>query len=104
MQIALTYVPCPNLEEAKDLCRKAIEKKYSLCGNILPGITSIYVWEGKLEESTEHLLLIKHKKSDFPLLRKFLEENHSYDIPCITQIELHETNELYSQWFKNGLK
>lgn len=103
MQIAIAYIPCKDKEEAKRLSQGAIEEKLAVCGNIIAGMTSVYEWEGKLEESQESLLLLKHKISDFPLLRKWLIENHSYDTPCVTQINLHNTNSEYLDWVSKSL-
>lgn len=104
MQIAIAYIPCKNNEEAKSLAKAAIEKKLAVCGNILPGVQSIYPWDGNIQEDTESILFLKHKISDFPLLRKWVIENHSYDTPCVTQINLHNTNSEYLEWVSSNLQ
>jgi periplasmic divalent cation tolerance protein len=98
MQIALAYIPCKDNDEAKSLAKLAIEEKLAACANILPNIQSVYSWEGNIEEASECLLLLKHKKSDFPLLRKLICDKHSYETPCVTQIDLHNTNKSYLDW------
>ena len=54
---------CPNKKVAKELTNKLIEAKLAACVNIIPGIESIYMWQGKLENTTEYLLLIKTTKN-----------------------------------------
>ena len=98
MQIALAYIPCKDIDEARKLATTAINEKLAACGNIVPGVQSIYSWKDKIKESTECVLLLKHKRSDFPLLRKLMCDEHSYDTPCVTQIDLNNTNKSYLDW------
>ena len=54
--------------------------------NIIPNITSVYRWEGKIENSQEHLLIIKSTQEKFQEIQKEWKENHSYDVPELIQI------------------
>ncbi|XP_073809585.1 protein CutA homolog isoform X2 [Danio rerio] len=51
------FVTCPNDTVAKQLARGIVEKKLAACVNIVPQITSVYEWQGKIEEDNEVLLL-----------------------------------------------
>ena len=51
--LVLGYVTCPNVTVAKELASKAVTLKLAACGNIIPGITSVYEWEVKVETETE---------------------------------------------------
>ena len=104
MQIALAYIPCKNKDEAKKIAKTCLEESLAVCANILPSYESLYFWEGELKEETESLLLLKHKMSDFPLLRKKIRELHSYDVPCITQIHLNNTNQEFLNWVEEQKK
>lgn len=104
MQIALAYIPCTNKEEAKSIAKACLQNKLAVCANILPSYESFYFWEGELKEDSESLLLLKHKLSDFPLLRKKVKELHSYEIPCITQIHLNNTNQEFLSWVEEQKK
>ncbi|XP_078130813.1 protein CutA homolog isoform X2 [Sander vitreus] len=51
------FVTCPNDTVAKDLARGIVERKLAACVNIVPAITSVYEWQGKIEEDNEVLLM-----------------------------------------------
>ncbi|XP_074632815.1 protein CutA homolog isoform X1 [Acropora palmata] len=53
------FVTCPNTDVAKKIARGLVQKKIAACVNIIPGITSVYTWEDKVEEDAEVLMMIK---------------------------------------------
>ena len=93
MIIVLTTVL--NSEEAEALGEKIVEAGLAACVQILPKITSIYVWKGKLERASEHLLLIKTLPEKFDELSVFITANHSYDLPEIIAIDAARVSEPY---------
>ena len=96
MIIVLTTVL--NSEEAEALGEKIVEAGLAACVQILPKITSIYVWKGKLERASEHLLLIKTLPEKFDELSVFITANHSYDVPEIIAIDAARVSEPYLNW------
>ena len=99
MIIVLTTVL--NSEEAEALGEKIVEAGLAACVQILPKITSIYVWKGKLERASEHLLLIKTLPEKFDELSVFITANHSYDVPEIVAIDAAKVSESYLSWMKS---
>ena len=61
-------------------------------------INSIYSWNEKIENTNEYIVIYKTTDKKIKQLRKFLEENHSYDIPEIIDFELTHTNSKYLDW------
>src|SRR5688500_7809297 len=102
MLIVLTTAP--NESEASDLAHRIVEEKLAACVQILPKMTSVYFWEGKVQTESEHLLLIKTLEEEFDALSKFLRENHSYDVPEIVAIEADKVSEDYSQWLGDYIR
>jgi len=102
MMIVLTTTP--TVEEAETLADKIIEAKLAACVQILPQMTSVYVWEDKIQKETEHLLLIKTLSEKWEELRDFITTNHSYDIPEIVAIEAEKVSGSYLEWMRNILK
>ena len=57
--ISLIYVTCANSSEAESLARQLLSRKLIGCANILPGMTSIYPWQGEVKTAQETVLLLK---------------------------------------------
>uniref|UniRef100_A0ABM5FCU7 Protein CutA homolog n=1 Tax=Pogona vitticeps TaxID=103695 RepID=A0ABM5FCU7_9SAUR len=67
-----TFVTCPNQRMAKNITRAAVEKWLVACANIIPQVTSIYEWKGKVKEDSEVLLMIKTRSSRILALAEFV--------------------------------
>ena len=65
---------------------------------ILPQMTSVYFWEGKVQTEPEHLLLIKTLEEKFDELSEFIKRNHSYEVPEIVAIGADKVSEDYLRW------
>ncbi|MBF0314541.1 MAG: divalent-cation tolerance protein CutA [Oligoflexia bacterium] len=98
MDYIMVYIPHPSKESALKSARYLVEKKLIACANIIDPILSIYTWEGKLEESSEVLVLAKTHKRHFELLKNEVSKIHPYTCPCITSIELSGANAAYLEW------
>jgi periplasmic divalent cation tolerance protein len=98
MLIVLTTTP--NFAEAESLAEKLVEAKLAACVQILPQMTSVYVWEGKLQKEAEHLLLIKTLPEKWDELRDFITANHSYDVPEIVAVGSENISGPYLEWMK----
>ena len=94
----------PNEKEAISLAKKILEAKLAACVQILPQIKSFYVWENKLQQDAEFLLLIKTLEEKFAELEKFIRANHSYDVPEIVALSAKEVSESYLNWATDTLK
>ncbi len=101
MLIILTTTP--NIEEAEILARKIIEAKLAACVQILPQMKSVYFWDGKIQTDAEHLLLIKTSDGKFDELEKFIQSNHSYEVPEIVALKSEKISEKYLNWMKEYL-
>ncbi|XP_041272369.1 protein CutA-like, partial [Onychostruthus taczanowskii] len=55
-ELSAAFVTCPNLSVATELARALVQQRFAACVNIVPGVTSVYTWQGKLEEDSEVLL------------------------------------------------
>lgn len=91
---------------AEELAKKLVEERLAACVNIIPGVKSIYRWEGKICVDEEKTLLIKSTAAKMPELTKRINELHSYDIPEIIALELkdNEGEQRYLNWISEELK
>ena len=75
-------------QEAKKISRGLVKNKLAYCVNTIPSIQSTYHWDGKLCVDDELLLIIKTKEEKFSILKDWVIENHSYDIPEVIAIPI----------------
>ena len=95
--IRMVYVTCPPTN-ASQLARLIVQSRHAACVNILPGFTSIYRWEGKVEEEGEQLLLIKTAEGRVDELRRQLLTRHPYDLPEFLVLNVAQTSKAYGAW------
>ena len=103
MNFFLTYITTKNEEEALTLANLAVKKNLAACGNIIPNMKSIYKWQNKLQNDKETILILKTNSNKYPLLKKLILEEHSYEVPCILKIPISDGNKEYLEWIDRSL-
>jgi periplasmic divalent cation tolerance protein len=99
----IIYCPCKDLEEAKKIARVLVEKKLSVCVNVIPQIYSISRWEGKIEEGEEAVLIIKTLEKLLDKTITEIKKIHSYKVPVIISWKIDtETKEVH-KWLIDEL-
>lgn len=96
--ILLVYVPCPSPRVAKKIARAMLIARLAACANILPQISSLYLWKGKIKSDRESLLLLKTHPKKWGKLRAEIERLHPYTVPCIAGYKSKHLNDLYYKW------
>lgn len=94
----LIYCTCPDVEAAEKIARQLVMDKLAACVNILPGVRSIYQWQGDVETAQEHLLLIKSQQSLYTAIETAIKSLHPYDVPEIIAVVLDSGSTDYLQW------
>ncbi len=92
-----------SLEDARNLARTMLEKRLVACVQILPCL-SMYHWQGRVEEDTEHLCLMKTRQELFAKLRVALEGVHAYEVPEIIVLPIIDANPAYLAWLDRELE
>ncbi len=96
--VVLVLVTFPDAEAAGAVARALVEEKLAACVNVVPGLRSIYVWEGKVCDESEAWCLIKTRKSLYAPLRDRIAAMHPYQVPEIIAVPLCEGNAPYLDW------
>ena len=87
-----------NAEEAAQAVRILVEEKLAACGTLLPGARSIYVWEGKVEDTEEVVVILKTSGGKFAALEDRLKALHPYDTPEIIGLDPAAVSSDYARW------
>ncbi len=94
----IVYVTAGSTEEAHTIARDVVESKLAACANILPGMTSIYRWEGAIQEDSEAVLILKSTTDHIAALTEAIKEIHSHDCPCIVALPIEGGNTNFLNW------
>ncbi len=102
IKIVLTTID--SADSARQLAQTLITERLAACVNIIPEVLSVYKWEGKLEEASEFLLLIKTSAESLPALTDRIREVHPYDLPEIVAFSVEEGLQDYLNWVINEVR
>nr|XP_011464640.1 PREDICTED: protein CutA, chloroplastic isoform X2 [Fragaria vesca subsp. vesca] len=100
----VVYVTVPNKEVGKKLAESLVREKLAACVNIVPGIQSVYQWEGEVQTDSEELLIIKTRQSLFEALTEHVKSNHPYDVPEVIALPINAGSLNYLEWIKNSTR
>jgi len=98
LQAIVVFMTAANDEEAARLAKMLVETQLAACVQILPGMESIYRWQGKLERQREVLLITKTTSAKFAELERQVRAVHSYETPEIVAVPITAVSDAYLQW------
>ncbi|HSI87567.1 MAG TPA: divalent-cation tolerance protein CutA [Pyrinomonadaceae bacterium] len=88
----------PSEDEAEKIAGILVAERLAACVQILPKMTSVYVWKGETQREAEHLLLIKTAEEKYAEVEHAISANHSYDVPEIVAIQASHVSDSYLAW------
>ncbi|HAM34991.1 MAG TPA: cytochrome C biogenesis protein CcdA [Elusimicrobia bacterium] len=97
-QFRVLFVTAPDAKTAEDIASGLVERKLAACVNVLPGLTSVYRWEGNIHKDPEVLLIIKTRAGIFKETTQFIREKHPAKVPEIISLPISEGSPAYMQW------
>jgi periplasmic divalent cation tolerance protein len=98
MTSTMIYVTTSSREEALRIGRAVVADRLAACANVLPGITSVYRWQGEVQEEGETALILKTRSDLVERLTARVKELHSYDCPCVVALPIAGGNPDFLQW------
>ena len=94
---SIVYITAGDMEEARKIGRKLVEEQLVACVNLFP-ITSIFRWQGNIDEASEVAIIAKTKTGKVKDIEKRVKELHSYDVPCVVSFKIDEGSKDYFNW------
>lgn len=92
----------PDMEQATAVARQLVSERLAACAQLVPGVTSIYRWEGMLRHDAEVLCLLKTASERWVELRDRLAELHPYDTPEILGVPVEQGCLRYVTWVREN--
>ena len=103
IDFALVLVTAPDSKTARALAKAALATKLIACANLIPKIESHYWWQGKLECSTEVLLVMKTTTTRLAALEELVVAKHPYDTPEFIVLSINRGNQRYLAWLEDSV-
>lgn len=88
----------PNESTAESLARALLEAGLAACVNIVPGVRSLYRWQGKIEDDRELLLVIKTQVARYAELEQCIRALHPYQTPEVLAFDVAQGSAAYLAW------
>lgn len=96
--VRVVVVTVPDAESGKRLARRLVEDRLAACGNVIPGLTSLYRWSDSIQEEPEALVLFKTTEGILPKLARRVLELHPYEVPEILALPVTWGHGPYLRW------
>ena len=97
-------ITASNSEEAYKIAEVLLNQRKAACVNIVPGVSSLFWWQDKLDSAQESLLIVKTKASLLPEIISLVKGIHSYDVPEIIALPIVGGNQDYLEWIGKEVK
>src|SRR5574337_1184294 len=94
----VVLVTVPSAEKGAEMARALVEERLAACGNVVPGLRSLYRWEGKVQDDAEALLLLKTTRRRFGALRDRVLALHPYEVPEVIALPVEVGSAAYLAW------
>jgi periplasmic divalent cation tolerance protein len=96
--VSVVLVTAPDVETGARIARALVEEGLIACANVVPGIRSIYRWQGRVAEDTEVLLVLKTRASRCAALAARVKALHPYELPEVIALPVADGSEAYLDW------
>ncbi len=96
--VVTVFVTVPSRESGLALARQVVEESLAACVNVVPNVTSIFRWKGKVTEEEEVLLMLKSSAGKVPALIARVAELHTYEVPEVLSLRVEDGFGPYLDW------
>lgn len=92
------YITVSDREEGLRIGRALVEENLCACANVSENVTSIFRWEGEIQETTEAVLIAKTQRQHIDAIADLVKLEHSYDCPCVVALPIIGGNQDFLNW------
>jgi periplasmic divalent cation tolerance protein len=96
--VRVVWVTAPDVETATRIARTLVEERWIACANLVPGVRSIYRWQGRVEDEAEVLLVMKTSSDRCEALAARVKELHPYELPEVIALPVVGGSGAYLDW------
>ena len=104
MKYIVVFITAQGEEQAKKIAEQLLAKRLIACANILPRVSSLFWWQGRIDSAEEVLLILKTKECLLDEIIAATKELHSYEVPEIIALPIIGGNEDYLKWIDESVK
>lgn len=97
-KISMVYVTTKDVAQAETIAAVLLDEKLVVCANIIPGVISYFRWEGRIDRSSEAVMILKIRQGLFPAVEERIRKLHSYEIPCIVSYDADAVSGPFKAW------
>jgi periplasmic divalent cation tolerance protein len=103
-EAVVAFVTAPTVDAAAGIARALVEERLVACGNVIPGLRSIYHWEGKVLDEPEVLLVLKTERRLVAALKERLPALHPYQVPELLVLGVEDGLPAYLGWIAASIR
>ena len=101
--LRLVFTTVGDESQANEIAQTLVHRRLAACVNICPGLRSVYIWEGKVCDDEEYMLVIKTHVDHLAGVSALLDEMHSYDLPEMIAVEISTGSERFLGWIRESV-
>ena len=98
MKVNFIYMTAGSKDEARIIAKELVVARLAACVNILDNMNSFYMWQGKVQDDAEFVMIAKTTEDRVPALVEKVKSLHSYECPCIVSIPVSGGNQSFLEW------
>jgi periplasmic divalent cation tolerance protein len=94
----VVLITTSNRREARRIAEAAVRSKLAACANVVPAVTSIFRWKGRVQKSQETLVIMKTSARQYSALESLIQSKHTYEVPEIIALNVERGLRPYLEW------
>lgn len=97
-EIQIIFCTVPDIDTGEQIARRLVEQSLAACVNLIPGVTSVYRWQGQVETGNEVMMKIKAARANYARIESTICSQHPYELPEIIAVSLSNGLDNYLDW------